>query len=98
MADEDELLPNHHAGEILRSEFMEPLGLTTRKLAERIGVYEKRLQNVIDGNITMSLEMDAKLGRYFGMSDGFFMGLQEDYNQLRLARTPDAKGYVQEGH
>lgn len=74
-----------HAGELLASEFMEPLGLDTAALAEAIAVEPARLQSVINGDVRMDGELDLRLSRYFLMSEGFFLGLQDDY-ELRVAK------------
>ena len=80
-------LHNEHAGEILLIEFMEPLHLSVEELAERIGVTAKRLSAVIDGGCDMDAELDLRLARYFRMSEGFFMGLQTDYELLEAKRA-----------
>jgi addiction module HigA family antidote len=74
-----------HAGELLVSEFMEPLGMDTTDLAEAISVDPARLQNMIDGTKRIDGELDLRLARYFRMSEGFFMGLQIDC-ELRTAK------------
>ena len=74
-----------HAGELLASEFMEPLGLDSAALAEAIVVDPARLQSVIDGETRIDGELDLRLARYFRMSEGFFLGLQDDY-ELRIAK------------
>ena len=74
-----------HAGELLASEFMEPLRLDVTALAEAIAVEPARLQSVIDGEARMDGELDLRLARYFRMSEGFFLGLQDDY-ELRIAK------------
>lgn len=74
-----------HAGELLASEFMEPLGLDCTALARAIAVDEARLQAMIDGGERIDGELDLRLARYFRMSEGFFLGLQDDY-ELRTAK------------
>lgn len=78
---------NSHAGELLVSEFIDPLGLTTEALALDLAIDVARLQNVIDGKAAMDGEIDLRLGRYFRMSDGFFLGLQNDYELLKAKRA-----------
>lgn len=80
-------LRNSHAGEMLVSEFMEPLGLTTEALADALRVDVERLQAVIDGQVAMDAELDLRLARYFQMSEGFFLGLQDDYELLEAKRA-----------
>jgi addiction module HigA family antidote len=80
-------LHNSHAGELLVSEFMEPLGLTTEALADALRVNVSRLRGVIDGTSVMDAELDLRLSRYFRMSEGFFLGLQDDYELLEAKRA-----------
>lgn len=74
-----------HAGELVVSEFMEPLGLTAAALAQALAIDAARLQAVIDGDARMDGELDLRLARYLRMSEGFFLGLQDDY-ELRQAK------------
>lgn len=80
-------LHNSHAGELLVSEFMEPLGLEIRDLAKAIAVDESRLKAMIEGRKPVDGELDLRLGRYFRMSEGFFLGLQDDYELLEAKRA-----------
>ncbi len=80
-------LHNSHAGELLVSEFMEPLGLDKAALAKAIAVDPARLQTMIDGSTPVDGELDLRLGRYFGMSEGFFLRLQESYEILEAKRA-----------
>lgn len=83
--DKSDWLHIPHAGELLVSEFMEPLGLDIAELAQAISVNPTRLQNIIDGTKRIDGELDLRLARYFRMSEGFFMGLQIDC-ELRTAK------------
>jgi addiction module HigA family antidote len=80
-------LHNAHAGEMLWLEFMEPLGMTAQELATAIGLPVERIQAVIDGELAMDGDMDLRLARYFQMSEGFFLGLQIDYELLEAKRA-----------
>jgi antitoxin HigA-1 len=80
-------LHNPHAGELLASEFMEPLELDTAMLADAIGADAAHLQAVIDGAAPMDGELDLRLGRYFRMSEGFFLRLQDCYELLEAKRA-----------
>ena len=82
-------LHNAHAGEILVSEFMEPLGLDAATLADATGADPAHLQSVIEGSAPMDGELDLRLGRYFRMSEGFFLRLQDDYELLEAKRALD---------
>lgn len=78
-------LHNPHAGEMLASEFMEPLGLDCPALANAIAVDPLRLTALIDGTARIDGELDLRLARYFQMSEGFFLRLQDQY-ELREAK------------
>ncbi len=80
-------LHNAHAGEMLASEFVEPLGLDAATLAAAIGVHADDVRAVIDGKKAMDAELDLRLARYFRMSEGFFLGLQADYELLEAKRA-----------
>ena len=80
-------LHNAHAGEMLVSEFLEPLEMPAEVLAEAIAVPVVRLQSVISGKAPMDAELDLRLGRYFGMSEGFFLRLQDQYELLEAKRA-----------
>lgn len=80
-------LHNAHAGEMLASEFVEPLGLDAVTLAAAIGISPDDVQSVIDGEKVMDAELDLRLARYFRMSEGFFLGLQADYELLQAKRA-----------
>lgn len=80
-------LHNAHAGELLVSEFMEPLGLDAATLATAVGACAEDIEAVIGGERPMDAELDLRLARYFRMSEGFFLGLQADYELLEAKRA-----------
>ncbi len=82
---ESDWLHNPHAGELLVSEFMEPLELDAAALASAIAVDLVRLQKMIDGVSRVDGELDLRLARYFRMSEGFFLRLQDQY-EIREAK------------
>ena len=82
---EDDWLPIPHAGEMLVSEFMEPLELDAAALAQAIEVDVARLDALIDGSERVDGELDLRLSRYFRMSEGFFLRLQTSAD-LRIAK------------
>ena len=84
---DSEWLHNPHAGEMLVSEFMEPLHLDTANLAASIDVSVESLEAVISGIRPLNAELDLRLARYFRMSEGFFLGLQADYDLLEAKRS-----------
>ena len=80
-------LHNPHAGEMLAGEFMEPHGLDAGTLAQAVGARPERVKAVIAGDEPMDAELDLRLARYFRMSEGFFLGLQADYELLEAKRA-----------
>ena len=73
-----------HPGEILRTEFMEPMGITAYQLAKALhlpGIYE-----IVRGKRAISANVALRLGKYFDMTPQFWMNLQTDYD-LRIAAT-----------
>lgn len=79
-------LPNRHAGDLLLSEFLEPLEMSIEALAAAISVPAARLQAVIEGVEPIDAELDLRLGRYFVMSEGFFLRLQDQYELIEAKR------------
>ena len=79
-------LHNSHAGELLLSEFLQPLDMSPDDLAHVIDVPVDRIRAVIDGAKVMDAELDLRLGRYFRMSEGFFLRLQDSYELLEAKR------------
>ena len=71
--------PPIHPGEMLRTEFMEPLGLTSGMIAKAIGVPRTRIERLVREEAGLSADTAARLARYFKMSEGFWMGLQKSY-------------------
>ena len=74
-----------HPGEILRTEFMEPMRITAYQLAKALhfpGIYE-----VVREQRAISADVALRLGRYFGMTPQFWMNLQADYDLRRAAAT-----------
>jgi addiction module HigA family antidote len=80
-------LHNSHAGELLASEFLEPLEMSAETLAAAIDLPAETVRAVIDGRSPMFAELDLRLGRYFRMSEGFFLRLQDQYELLEAKRA-----------
>ena len=68
-----------HPGEILLEEFLEPMGLSQNALARGIGVPPRRINEIVHGNRRVTADTALRLGRFFGMSAEFWLGLQMDY-------------------
>ncbi len=65
-------------GEILKYEFIEPLGLTQQQLAERLGITRVRVNEIISGKRAITPDTAIRLSRLFHTSVEFWMGLQTD--------------------
>jgi addiction module HigA family antidote len=72
-------------GEILREEFMRPLGLSINALARDVHVPPNRISEIVNGKRAISADTALRLGRYFGTSPEIWLDLQSDYD-LRVAR------------
>ena len=72
-------------GEILREEFMRPLGITVSALARDIGVPANRISQIVNGKRAFSADTALRLGKYFGVSPEIWLDLQSEH-ELRLAR------------
>jgi len=81
-----DLLPNPHPGEILAQEFMQPLGLSQNALARALHVPPRRINELVQGKRAVSADTDLRLARYFRLSEGFFLGLQADFDLMQRKR------------
>jgi addiction module HigA family antidote len=77
-----------HPGDILKTEFLEPLGLTAYRVAKELGVPAPRINDIVLGKRAISADTACRLGVFFGLPAQFWLNLQNDYD-LRLARTDD---------
>ena len=73
-------LQNVHPGEVLLEEFLLPMGISQNRLARDIGVPPRRINEIVHGKRAVTADTALRLSRYFGTSDGFWMGLQADYD------------------
>lgn len=72
-------VPYPHPGKILAEEFLAPMGITPYKLAQAIHVPLTRITAIIAGDRAVTADTGLRLSRAFGVSDGFWVGLQKDY-------------------
>lgn len=80
------LLPNSTPGEILLEEFIKPMGLSQNALARALHVPPRRINEIVLGKRAVTADTDLRLARYFGLSEGFFLGLQADYDLMERRR------------
>ena len=77
-------IPPVHPGEILKADFLEPLGLSVNALSRAIGVPRTRLNDIVLGRRGITADTAMRLGRYFSVSAQFWMNLQTHY-ELEVA-------------
>ena len=80
-------LENEHAGQLLVTEFLEPADVGVEQLAVDIGVAPERIVAVIEGARPIDAELDLRLSRYFRMSEGFFLRLQDRFEIVEAKRA-----------
>ena len=74
-----------HPGEVLLTEYLEPLGVTQNRLALAIGVPPRRINEIVHGKRRISADTALRLARYFGTTERFWLNLQSRYD-LELER------------
>ena len=74
-----------HPGEVLREDFLKPLGMSQYALAKAIDVPQIRVSEVVNGRRAITPDTALRLARYFGTSAEFWMGMQATYD-LETAR------------
>jgi addiction module HigA family antidote len=73
-------------GEVLASEFLEPMNISQNALAKALGIPQNRLSDIINGKRGISADTDLRLCKYFGLTDGYFLGLQMDFDRIAAKR------------
>ena len=86
-------------GEILNEEFLIPLGLSAYKVAQEIKVPTSRIQDILHNRRRITVDTSLRLAKFFGVSDGYFMALQDDIDirnaKLELApQLEEIKAYA----
>ena len=69
-----------HPGEVLRDDFLKPMGITAYRLAKDIDVPVNRITGIVNEDRAISADTALRLGRYFGTSAKVWTGLQSDYD------------------
>ncbi len=86
--DSGERLPSVHPGEVLRADFLEPMGLTAHALALALRVPANRISAILAGRRAVTADTALRLARHFGVSAGFWLNLQKAY-ELETAERAD---------
>ncbi len=79
-------LRNPHPGRILAGEFLQELGMSQNALAHAIGVPPNRIHAIVKGSRDITADTDLRLVRFFGLSEGYFLRLQNAYDTLEAKR------------
>ena len=79
-----------HPGEILVTEFLEPMGISQYRLAKDIGVTARRVNEIVLGRRAITADTALRLGRYFNMEAQFWLNLQSHYDmEVALEQLQD---------
>ena len=73
-------LKNIHPGDVLREEFLKPLGISAYRLSMEIAVPQTRISEILKGNRSITADTALRLSKYFGNSPNFWLGLQNDFD------------------
>jgi addiction module HigA family antidote len=79
-------VPNPHPGEILLEEFLKPMAMSQNALARALKVPPRRVNELVLGKRAVSADTDLRLARYFNLHEGFFLGLQAQYDLMQQKR------------
>ena len=82
--------PPTHPGQMLRDEFLVPLGITQSELAARLGVSFPRLNEIVRGKRGVTPDTALRLARVVGMSADFWLGLQQDWDLWHAMHSDQA--------
>jgi len=77
---------NPHPGEILKEEFLNEIGMSQNQLAQAIGVPGNRIHAIVNGTRNVTGDTDLRLCKFFGLSEGYFLRLQNAYDMLEAKR------------
>ncbi len=80
-------------GEMLAEEFLRPLGMSNYRVAKEIGAPAQRIGEIVAGKRAITADTDLRLCRFFGLSDGWWLRLQADYD-TEVAKAGLAKTLV----
>ena len=74
-------------GELLREDFLKPMGLSQYRLAKEIGVPAQRIGEIVAGKRSITADTDLRLCRFFGLSDGYWLRAQAAHDTEVAARA-----------
>ncbi|KQT85950.1 HigA family addiction module antitoxin [Aurantimonas sp. Leaf443] len=82
-----DLIANPTPGEMLLLDFLQPLAISQSALARAIGVPPRRINEIVLGKRAITADTDLRLTRYFGLSEGFWLRVQGEFDLLQRRRT-----------
>ena len=80
------MFDNVHPGEVLLEEFLKLLGVSQNSLARAVSVPPRRINEIVHGKRSISEDTAVRLSQFFGTSEKFWLGLQDDFD-LEEARS-----------
>ncbi len=80
-------LKNPHPGEILKEEFLVEIDMSQNQLAHAINVPPNRIHAIVNGTRDITADTDLRLSRFFGLSEGYWLRLQNLYDLMEAKRT-----------
>jgi len=73
-------LKNIHPGEVLNEEFIKPLNISAYRISKETNIPQTRISEIIKGKRKVTADTALRLGKYFGNSPQFWLGLQNDFD------------------
>ena len=71
-------------GEIIRAEFIEPMGFSIREIIQKTGIPVSTIQDILEGRQKITIDTSVRLGRLFGVSNRYFFNLQNDIDSRNV--------------
>lgn len=84
-------LANVHPGEVLKEEFLIPMGISQYRLAKEVGVTESRISAICQCKRSIGADTAMRLARFLGTTAAFWLGLQADYDTEEVERRMSAE-------
>ena len=79
-------LVNPTPGDVLQEDFLKLLGMSQSALAKAVGVPPRRINEIVLGKRSVTADTDLRLSRYWGVSQGYWLGLQADHDLMQRRR------------
>lgn len=83
-----------HPGEVIKEEFLVPLGLSARELSKALGIPSNRLTEIMRGNRSVTADTAIRLGRYFETDPRFWMNLQTAHDISKAETTTNYRAVL----